>query len=263
MRHWWMLCLLLLAACGGGDPNAGGNNPGEPPRIIQWNRDPLAVVFRADVVGGERSPVQAANYIPPCTIYGDGRIVFTRPNPNGNTDVIFDVLNDSRIDDFVNYLTVDQRIFTYDEGFIREVPQSVTPVYEQIVLEVNGTRHVTDAFANWPGSYFAEIVEACQRLAPTPRLFVPTGAWVGAVPIANPDPLKPTILWNNEAAGINLSGIAQDGTVRWVESNAILSLWNNVILSPGDVQFNDQIGIYAVTLQVPGVTLNAPAAPQQ
>lgn len=254
---------FLLAACGGNDPT--GNFTGEaynPVGIVQWNRDPLAVVFRADVIGGDRTAQELTNTIPDCTLYGDGRVVYTQQNPNGNLDVIFDIVPDLEIDTFVNYLTLDKRIFTYDEGYLREVPQSVTPVYSQLTLEVNGEKHITDEFVSWEPNYYSDILATCKLLAKKPRLFTPQGAWVSAESV-EPNTMMATIFWDAAAAGYSFTGLAAEASKRWIEGNTIAVIWDNVIVPPGGVQFNDGGEVFMISLQVPGVTLNSPAAPAQ
>jgi hypothetical protein len=265
-KFWRIISILgmgiIVASCGGGTAPTSDTSEIEPPSVVQWNRDPLTVVFRADVVGGDRTPIQLNNTIPDCTLYGDGRVVWHIMQPNGNMQVLFDFINDSDIANFVNYLVVDKRIYTYSEGFLKEIPQEVTPVYQQITLEINGAKHITDAFANWEDGYYATLLESCQKLARTPRVFVPEGAWISAV-VADTTRNLPTIYWNPNATGYGFTDLATDNSKRWIEGQTVSVLWDNIILVPGDVQFSDNFGTYEVSLQVPGVTLDAPPAPAQ
>lgn len=258
-----LLMGVLLARCGGGDtPPPTVISTGDVQGIIQWKRDPLAVIFRADIVGGDRNQVQLNNYIPACTLYGDGRVVYTENNPQGFLDVIFDFVSDEDMTNFVDDLAFQKSIFQYDEGYTRQLPASTVPVYRQIVVEVNGLKHITDDFVQWEGDLYAETLAMCRALAKTPRVFVPTGAWVSATEVTAQQYL-PTIFWDSSAAGYAFSSIAIDGSRRWIEGATIRPLWDNIILQPGDIQFDDGVGVYFVSLQVPGVTLDAPAAPAQ
>lgn len=264
IQRTWRIALLMalltavLTACGG---NSVPENPliTDPNSVIQWQRDALAVVFRADVVGGTRSQTELNNHIPECTIYGDGRIVWTVST--NEVQVLFDYLPDSLVQEFVSWLTIDQRIFTYEEGYLLQLPQSVTPVYEQLVLEVNGRKHITDGFSGWEdGDYYRTIVNRCQSLAPTPRRFVPTGAWVSAVP-ADGSRQLPNVYWDGNSAGFGFFELANNGNRMWLEGNLVRVLWTYIIEDITDVQFVDSMGTYYVSLQVPGVTQDSPLAP--
>lgn len=264
MNSWRVLFMMAflavsLAACGGEAPQE--TELSTPVSPIIWERDPLHVVFRADIVGGERTQGELANHIPDCTIYGDGRVVWTTSGGNG-VQVLFDFLPDLAIQDFVSFLTIDVLLFTFEEGFPLQLPQSITPVYEQIILEVSGLKHVTDSFGGWDGNLYTTVLEACRALAKTPRVFVPEGAWIGALP-SDPTRDLPTVYWDSEAAGFNFSTLALESSTRWIEGNLVKALWAYIVEDPAEVEFDDRFGVYYVTLQVPGVTLNAPAAPAE
>ena len=252
------LALISLASCQTADPA----NPAEVAQagVVQWVRDPLNVIFRADIVGGNRTPTQLKNVIPYCTVYGDGRVVWTVSGEAGTTQVLFDYLSDARIADFINDLTLVYRIYTYAEGFANTLPSTGdTPVYDQIIVNVNGQRHVADMYANWGDDYFDTIADACRNLAPTPRIFKPEGAWV-SVEAVEPQSYLATLYWDNEATGLTFGSLA-DGSTRWIEGNLVNILWQNIIESAVPVQFTDITGTYLLALQVPGVTLDAPPAP--
>jgi hypothetical protein len=249
---------ITLTACGTSSTDTNGTP--QSGDLIVWNRDPLAVVFRADVVGGDRSVTQLNNTVPECTIYGDGRIVWRTEGANGRSQVLFDILDDDSMISFVQQLVVNYRIYTYDEGYLREAPQSVVPVYQQFVLEVNGVRHIGDSFSGWDGLYFTELMEFCKTFAPAPRIFEPTGAWVSAVP-AGDNINAYTVIWDSTAAGFSFWSMAEAGDKRWVEGQGVLFLWDNVILNTFPVYFDDNVGQFDVSMQVPGVTLDAPVAP--
>lgn len=264
MKRWRMLailaCLLgILAACGGeAMPTPDPETSSSP---VQWLRDPLHVVFRADIVGGERSAWQIANHIPDCTIYGDGRVVWTNDS-GGGLQVLFDFLPDLVIQDFISFLAIDARIYTYEEGFPLQLPQSNTPTYAQITVEVSGRKHVTDSYGNWETDLYSAVLEVCRTLSKTPRRFVPTGAWLSAMP-ADPKRDLPTVYWDSEAAGFNFGTLALEGSKMWIEGNIVRALWANIVEDPTEVRFDDRFGVYMLTLQVPGVTLDAPPAPAE
>ncbi|MFQ3647076.1 MAG: hypothetical protein SNJ54_16340 [Anaerolineae bacterium] len=267
MRRWLGLAALTVAiavavtGCGGDAPPTG--DVSDAPASVSWNRDPLAVVFRAHVTGGNPPAYVRDNTIPECTLYGDGRVVFLRSNPRtGDYEILFDRVDDRTIEAFVYDLIVQFRLYTYDSGLARQAPTAEQPVYEQIILNVNDTNHVTDFFADWPGSYFSDVVERCRKLAAAPRLFRPVGVWVAAyqVPL---DLMRPYQIWDPSAGGFSLEGLALEGGKRWVEGGLAEYFWNQVIVSPIPSWFIEGSLSFALSVQAPGITLDAPAAPAQ
>lgn len=269
MRKLFTLTLVLLlgvlAACGGEENSSTTSDSGDNPlSVIQWPRDPLYVVFRADTVGGDPDPLVTALRVPECTIYGDGRAVWVTLARDGNFHVLFDFLDDATIQEFISWLAIDRKIYSYQEGYKNELPQRVTPVYRQLYVNVSGMAHVTDDFAGWEVNYYESILERCKTLSRTPRRFQPDGAWLLAEFVEDTRFVTyPIVYWDAEAAAFSFSGMAVDGSPQWVEGNVVRVLWQYLIETPGNVLFEDVFGRYRVAMQVPGVTLNAPPAPNQ
>lgn len=258
--------IALLAACGGGDDNTN-NDPStqsEEGGVIQWNRDPLAVVFRTEVIGGtDADDLSALSEVPLCTIYGDNRLVWVVDNGSVQ-QILFDQLTDTQVSGFIASLTVDKRIYTYGDGFSQLLPSNEIPVYERILVNVNGRDHITDEFAGWPNDedYFETILQECIDLATTPRIFVPEGAWISAREVEYTGD-TPEIIWEPDAAGLYLTEIAGEGELRWIEGNNVSILWNVLYNNNLKAQFNERGVNLRIALQVPGVTRDAPAAPQE
>lgn len=107
----------LLAACQTVDvevPGDGGGFVVADDHPIQWQRTPETVVFRADVAGGSTlDPFLMQNEIPFCTIYGDNRIVWTNELGDFQTQVLWDIINDDAMRDFIGELVVNEAIYGY------------------------------------------------------------------------------------------------------------------------------------------------------
>lgn len=262
MRRWLMLMslALVLAACGGGD--GGGGDPNSE-HLVNWVRDPYSVIFRAEVVGGQsnENDYYRLNEVPPCTIYGDGRVVWTEERPTGGVpSVLFDFLTEEQISSFVLGLTVEGRFLTYTEEFPNQIPTSETPVYEKMTLFINDVTHVTDEFAEWPDRYYEQFLTQCRKLGATPRIFEPDGAWISAQTIEYDGTLA-SIYWEPEAAGLIINQIFASGEKRWIEGQIVRVLWKALHDNGLNTQFTEGDLTYNILLQVPGVTLDAPPAP--
>src|SRR5690349_6799266 len=93
-----LILMSLLAAC----------QPGEavtpaPEDVVQWNKDPYSVVFRAEIVGGDNADAfYMLNDIPACTIYGDGRVVWAIDGSgSGTREVLFDFISPEDLAKFI------------------------------------------------------------------------------------------------------------------------------------------------------------------
>lgn len=256
--------ILVLAACGGGDNSMSQESPQGDAALVQWIHDPYHVVFRVETVGGDNAQAFfRLNEVPLCTIYGDGRVVWTEESSGRSTPrVLFDYLTDDKIIEFALFLTVEGRFLTYTEEYPHQIPSSSVPVYEKMTLAINDFTHITDAFSNWPTGYFDSIITYCRTIGVTPRRFEPEGAWLSAQPVTY-NPNLPSIIWDAAAAGFSFREVASTQEKRWIEGNLVTILWRALYDNSYDVQFDESGTVFQIALQVPGVTKDAPPAPAE
>jgi hypothetical protein len=254
-----MIVMVLVAACRPSSQNVQGSyNP--DPNLVQWDRSPQSIVFRADVIGGD-DDFHARNAIPNCTIYGDNRVLWVNELGPFRIQVLEDRLTDAAISAFIQHLTVDERIYTY-EAHLSDVQTetSVNPVVETIQVNVNGLEHDSDSLSGWDNDYFPRIVDACQHLSSAPVLVEPSSGWliVQAVPFSIQPPV---VNWDRGATGLSLASEA-DGSPHWISGATASQIWDTLHSQPSNLLFNEGDSYYEVALQVPGVTRDAPPAPQ-
>ncbi|NWF67909.1 MAG: hypothetical protein HXY40_02370 [Chloroflexi bacterium] len=249
----------LLAGCTGG----GGDNSVATPNTspIQWDRSPTTVVFRAEIRGGQyENTFQARNEVPPCTIYGDNRVVWTIETAGATRQVLYDIVSDEQIQSFVNYLAIEERIYEYTSGLDSALPSSTNPVAETLRLNVNGRDFYSDIFGGWNIEYYQRIITACGLISIAPVLFEPDAGWLSAqaVPYASDAPL---VVWTPSAAGISFGELAPNNERRWVQGTLARQIWNVLLTAPANLRFDEGDAQYFVALEVPGVTRDAPPAP--
>jgi hypothetical protein len=255
-----ILLALVLAACGGGG-GGGDQSAVTEGSLIEWDRNPNTVIFRADVVGGDEDPFIARSEIPPCTIYGDNHIVWTNELGPFNVQVLEDRLPDDKIRDFVNFLALQQQIYKYAAKSDQQVGSSAAPVVETLTLFVNNVNHVTDAFAGWDHNYYQGILDYCTNISSAPVLYVPSAAWVSAK-VVDYDSNAVGIQWDADANGLKLADLAASGDRKWITDRNVGLIWNILRTSPPNTQFGEGDVRYDVALEVPNITRDAPAAPQ-
>ncbi len=256
-----MVFLLALSAC---QSNAGdGAPPGNS--AIQWDRSPSIVVFRADVTGGSSAGTfLARNEVPSCTVYGDNRVVWLNQAGPYETQVLWDLVSDQAIRDFVSYLTITEHFFEYEAQADLQPASSVTPVIETLTLFVSGQQHQSDAFSGWEGDYYTRVLSKCQTISGAPVLYEPSAAWVSveAIPADQPDTSAFNIPWDAAANGLSLAEIAASGERRWITDRNVLVLWNLIRNSVSNLRFTEGETQYYLALEVPGVTRESPPAPE-
>lgn len=260
-RMGLFLAVLLLAACNNNSNSSGGNGGGSDSDTVEWDRSASTIVFRADVVGGDPNVLYLKNDVPYCTIYGDGRVVWTVQAGGASTQVLWDRLDDNTIRAFVGTLVVNQRFYTYKAGADQQPASQNQPVIEQLTLNVNKTEQKSDGFSGWPQNYFQDILDMCRKLSKAPITFAPDAAWVSAES-ADYDTRAPSIIWDGVSSGLSLKDLAASAQAQWVKGQNAVALWNMIHTSTLDVQFSEGEGNYHVAVQVPGVTRGSPDAPK-
>lgn len=273
MARWRLIvgvlaALGVLTACGSNSPAAptpiGEVTRPELVNLINWDRNPNTIVFRAEAIGGI-SEFFARNEVPYCTIYGDNRIVWTW-NQGGQSEITaWDIASDEAIRLFVEDITLNDKIYEYSAGVNRVIDNtfdtSSQPTIERITLYVNDSVHQTDSFGGWELDFFQRILNKCRSISKTPIEFQPTGGWLTVQRVGYESDI-PAVPWNNEISGVDFSTLANSDRRTWVEGDAARVIWDVLHRFGYDVQFEDEEGTtYVASFEVPGVTRDAPPAP--
>lgn len=258
-----LLMMIALSGCsilgGGGDDNTNADAPSAQQSVIQWDRDPSSIVFRAEVVGGEQTYTRK-NEIPLCTIYGDNHVVWTVTDGSNQTSVLHDRLTDEQIAQFVEDLTLAFRIYDYTREADIASSGDVAPVFEQLTLNVNGIEFITDAFGGWDYDYFELLRQRCADLSQSPVIYEPTAAWISAEQV-DYNPNAPSIRWDGAGRGLDLAELAASGEPVWVTDSNVRLLWSVVQSNPPDFQMEQGENVYQIRLEIPNVTIDSPPAP--
>jgi hypothetical protein len=262
----FVLFLLGSAACQTTAPpavptaaasaNQIGDDFNPQPGLITWLHDPNYVLFRAEIIGGE-DPFLVRNVIPECTIYGDNRIVWQTNLDSSDSQILEDRLSDETISAFIQYLTVNERIFTYTEKLPEVAAQyEVAPVVERVTIAVNDIPHRADSLSGWDIRWFDRVLNACQHLSIAPVLVLPTGGWLTTEEVAY-DPQPPLAIWSAERTGIGLADYLGE-TPGWITGEGVAELWQLVRSLPLTTLYLDGERYFRVALQVPGTTRASP-----
>lgn len=261
-RRFLRLCLaalILSLFCAACQP-AATPTPQALAEDDLWVRDPAAIIFRADVVGGSLPELARMSETPVCTIYGDNRVVWVNVLDSSTYQVLYDRVSDEDIYRFLDYLTVRERIYTHQAGLADIDLEQFDPVYQTVLINVGGLEHRSDSFSDWDVDWFNRVTDACKTISRSPVLFVPRGAWLTVQP-AQYTIEAPLMLWEADEQGLSLAAIAASAAPRWIEGPVVERLWDVLTTQPASLILNEGDGYYRFALQVPGISRDAPAPP--
>jgi hypothetical protein len=259
--RWLLLLLLVLVGCQSeaATPIVESTRP-DLENLIEWDRSPSTVIFRAEVIGGSSGEFYMRNEVPYCTVYGNNDVVWTTSGARSDDKVVWDKVSDDEIRRFVESLTLGFGIYSYKTGTELVSSGTQVPVLERLTLFVNGVLHQTDALSGWDYAYFQKILTLCRSLSDSPVLYEPRGAWVAAQQIEYNSSV-PSSVWNEAETGVSLSQLASSGERKWIEGKSVVALWNAIRSGGMDIQFETDNGTYLVTVEVPNITRSSPPAP--
>lgn len=245
MRRLGLLLIVLLAAC---QPVSNSAN------VVGWVRSPEQVIFRIDESGKE-DPWEYDNGIPACAVYGDNRVVWVNDLGSAQYEVLYDRVSDEAISRFVEKLTVEERIYTYQSPEITPSPEGIFPIYRMFYIDVGGLVHTADETSGWERGWYERVLEACTTISQTPVLFLPTEGWL-MVQETDLPPGAPRWVWQDTS--ISLSEIAASGQPRLVTGQTVLEVWSGMTTMPPSLRFEEGDRFFRVALQIPGITRQSP-----
>ncbi len=260
MRHKGilvMLVALVLAACGG-DGAQDKQNTGRL-GLFDWKRDPQTIIVRLDSRPLDDNPAFLLNSIPPCTLWGDGRVVWSTLDQFGSEEILEGRASDAAIRAFLEDI-IARGFYEWEDELV--FASETTPVLESITVSLYDEVHTVRRYSYWPQNSYALILEKCQQLSDTPVRVLPTAGWVSAYRVPR-NTSAPTWLWPSNAP-FTLSELADSQEERWLEGSLATQVWLNARERRGDVQVIERSGdAYEVAIVVPGYSRNALAPPAE
>lgn len=245
----------LLAACREALPPAAPP-PDDTAALSLWDPDPGALVVRLDTHAEHLSPAARLNTLPPCTIWGDGHVVWTSPNPATGEDLLEARVDEATLRGFIESILARGFITWEDDA---APPADENPVIEAITLVIYGDTRTVRRATGWPDNSYNRILDACRHLSDTPVLVMPSAGWVSAYPIP-PDPALPGWTWP-PGAPFTLRELAESGQARWLEGDLATEIWRHAREFGGVVQVLERGGqVYNLAIVVPGYSREGPAS---
>jgi len=252
--------LVLLAACEEDTPTPDVQNQQIGP--LDWDNSPETIILRIEQRLYDAPPAEAANTIPLCTVWGDGRIVWVNELENVELETDEVQILESRISEQQMRSLIEDVIFTgfydWESNFI--IPELENPFVSSITLNLMVETRTVERYTSWPANGFDRILTACQQISDTPAVFLPQGLWVSAYRI-EPQEFQGEWRWIPEAAGFNLADVADGSAPQWITGDFAALVWENTILASASTQVLDNDATYELAIQVPGVSRDSPPTP--
>lgn len=259
-RGWLLIFALLslvLAACGGSPTQAPTSTPSGP--VIGWDPTPGRVILRLDRVLTNDEDRVTRNRLPPCTLYGDGRLVWVNPNPPNGEEVLEAYLSEVQMRDFLVYIIRDLKFYSVPDYAAQELPPTTEAALESISLNLYQEQKTVRSYRGWPGNTYIDISDRCKSVSEVRALVEPFGGWV-TVYAVDRSPALPEIGWS-PAAPFKMTEVAANGQPVWVTGVALRQLWRNERQTQGRMQWIEQGKAYKVAIQIPGLSRDAPPPP--
>ncbi len=262
MRRLILLILIVglaLAACGDESPAENDNaDSGGDLGLFDWERNAATIVARLDSLPDQESAALITNSIPPCTLWGDGRVVWTTRDDSGAEAVLEARIDEVTMRGFLEDI-INRGFYDWEDEMIP--PSTVDPVIESITISLYDEVRTVRRYSNWPQNSFARILANCQTLSDQPVLVQPTAGWISAYPIPR-DTMAPSWPWPANAP-FALQELTENGESRWLEGSLATEVWLSAREDRGDIQVierND--AAYQVAIAVPGYSRDAALPPE-
>lgn len=254
------LIVLALAGCNGdSDKSSDQNTENTQLGLFDWRRDPDTLVVRLDSRPDQESPAFLINSIPPCTVWGDGRVVWLTRDSSGAEEVLEARIDEAAVRAFIEDI-ISRGFYDWEDELMP--PTTTDPVIETITLSLYDNVHTVRRFATWPQSSFTRVLEKCQALSNQPVRVQPSAGWVSAYTIPV-DTMAPNWFWPANAP-FTLLELAQNGEARWLEGNLAAEVWRSARQGRGDIQVVERGGgAYQVAIAVPGYSRDAAPPPSE
>lgn len=256
MKKFLILLLmgLLVAACGGGGETTTSEQQQLGP--LDWERAPNNIILRLDERRNEAAPVELANDIPPCTLWGDGRVVWVNTASN-ERQVLEAYLDDETIRGLIEDL-----VFSgfYDWQSNYAISDLSNPIVTSITLNLYSEQRTVSRYDDWAVNGYQKTLAACTQASNAPALFLPDGAWLSAYETPR-DTSIGEWYWAPRTAGFSLTEVANGQPPRWITGDLAKHVWQQTIMAGGRSLVRDGDKYYTVALQVPNIMRDSPPQP--
>lgn len=240
-------------------PSPTVENKSLAPVDIRWDTRPEAKIVSVSLCCGLAPPAVKDNYIPAAQIWGDGRMIWTQTEANGQRRVLQGMLSQDQLAGLLKN-AAGQGFFDWNELYNSPLSPSDLPTRCVQINLLGQSKKVCEYYKGAPQAFHDLYDQLAQGAGLTGQDYLPAKAYLSAYPIKGPDlaaDQQKVPVWDAKAAQVTL---AQAATGVWIQGPALESAWKLVNASSLNPVFQENGAFYQVTLLVPGVSFVEPPA---
>jgi hypothetical protein len=247
---------LMLVACSKEKKSPANTGSGQVLGSFDWDRSPSTLIVRLDTQSETASQPDRLNSIPPCTLWGDGRVVWSTFDETGAEQILEARVDETTMRTFLEDI-INRGFYNWTSDLVPS--DASNPVSESMTLYLYNEAHTVQKFNAWPQDSYTKILQNCQHLSSTPVLVLPKAGWISAYPIPL-DSSMPNWRWPSSAP-FTLQELAEKSQSRWLEGDLASYIWLNARRSHGRIQVIERNQAYQVAIVVPGYSREAASPP--
>lgn len=254
VKRWMLLWLLtvILIACGG-DSNDSNN---EQRRLFDWDKSADVLLFRIDEIDPTGSEFSIANTLPPCTIYGNGRLIMTIDTEN-DMEVLEARLSEDRLRAFIEDV-IGLGFYSWEDNLLQD---STDPVLRSVSLNLYAENRTVERYGEWPAESFERLVEDCRNIAVERARVEPlNGGWLRAVPAPDAEIGSAIRQWPRNAP-FSLQEVAISGSPLWVDDPAWANFLWDITLETDLVPVFEGEDSFYISFLIPDISRSSPPSP--
>lgn len=256
VKRFIALCALIFLgmACAS---DSGGETDNR--RLFDWDDSADFVLFRMDEISSANSEfaeLELANSVPPCTIYGNGRLIMTNEG-EGDNEVLEARLTEDRIRAFLEDV-IGLGFYSWEENLLQT---STDPTLRSVTLNLYAESRTIERYGEWPAEGFERMLTLCRNLSTQRALIAPlNGGWLRAVPAPDAEFTPMAEQWSRNAP-FSLQDVAISGSPYWVDDPAWANYLWQIALRSRLVPIFERDRAFHISFQIPGISRAAPPAP--
>jgi hypothetical protein len=259
-RPFLLIILLLMVVLGACKDNnsSSSSNEATPGKFgpFEWDRDPNTIIVRLDSLPEQETPAFLMNSIPPCTVWGDGRVVWTVRDPDANINGYEARISEAKMRAFLEDI-FSRGFSTWEDELLP--PSSVNPIVQTITVNMYDKTVTVKRYTGWPMDHYLAISKNCQQLSDKPVKVMPAAGWVSAWSIPR-DTQSPQWNWGVDQP-VTLKELAETKEAKWIEGDLAMYVWEQARQDRSDIQVIEGEEAYQVAIMVPGYSRDAPPPP--
>jgi hypothetical protein len=224
-----------------------------PSPQVNWDSSPEALIVSVTNCCGFTPEFVTLNYIPEAQIWGDGRMIWTQFEEGKGREVLQGTLTSEQMTALLQE-AVDEGFFGWEEMYTSPMAPSDMPTKCIAIQLMDESKKVCEYYEGAPEAFHTFYENMGDGLGLSGEDYIPGRGYLKSYP--NPGDGGAEIPeWDPQAAGISLADAVEGA---WIEGPAAQMAWEVINQTPFGASVREGDQSYTISLQIPGVSLQAP-----